>query len=505
MFFVTYLRRELRRRMRQAVFIALGLAVGVGLVVTVVAASTGVKKAQADVLRSLYGVGTDITVTGKPPSFSSFRGGGSGGVTFGGGGGFGRSGGAPQICQNGKCHSAAGQSIDSLRSSGFGSISQSKVTQVRALKDVQAVAGGLVLNDTKFTFPKNFGQPGGQGSFTPPTSFSVDGVDTSELSLGPLSSGTITSGHSLTTAEANSDVAVVDSGYAKTNQLKVGSTISIADHNFAVVGIVAQPQGGSPDDAYIPLARAQALGTTVSNGKSASLAGDINSIYITAASAADIPAVQREVNKLLPGDTVTTAASLASEVTGSISSASKLANDLGKWLAIVVLIAAFAVASLLTLAAVARRVREFGTLKALGWRSKRIIAQVMGESLIIGIIGGAVGVGLGFAGAAIVSSAAPKLTATLPGPTGPRFFTAGGSGGGGFGGGGGGGGFGGGGPRIFGQAPTHALSVPMSASVTVDAIIAAVVLAIVGGLLAGSFGSWRIARLRPADALSRVA
>jgi putative ABC transport system permease protein len=55
MFFVTYVRRELRRRMRQAIFIALGLAMGIGLVVTVSSASAGVKKAEADVLSSLYG------------------------------------------------------------------------------------------------------------------------------------------------------------------------------------------------------------------------------------------------------------------------------------------------------------------------------------------------------------------------------------------------------------------------------------------------------------------
>jgi len=214
---------------------------------------------------------------------------------------------------------------------------------------------------------------------------------------------------------------------------------------------------------------------------------------VTATSAADIPSVQREVSKLLPGDTVTTAASLAAEVTGSLSSAGKLANELGKWLSILVLIAAFAVASLLTLAAVARRVREFGTLKALGWRSKRIIAQVMGESLITGVIGGAAGIGLGFAGARIITSVAPKLSAAIPDSTGPRFLTAGG------------GGLVAGGPRFFGQAATHALTVPMSASVTAGAIVAGVLLAIAGGLLAGSFGSWRIARLRPADALTRVA
>jgi putative ABC transport system permease protein len=66
--FITYLRRELRRRMRQAVVISLGLALGIGLVLTVTAASSGVKTAQAKVLHSLYGVGTDVTVTQSPPS-----------------------------------------------------------------------------------------------------------------------------------------------------------------------------------------------------------------------------------------------------------------------------------------------------------------------------------------------------------------------------------------------------------------------------------------------------
>ena len=40
MFFVTYVRRELRRRIRQAVFVVLG----VGLVVTVAAASAGLPR-----------------------------------------------------------------------------------------------------------------------------------------------------------------------------------------------------------------------------------------------------------------------------------------------------------------------------------------------------------------------------------------------------------------------------------------------------------------------------
>ena len=81
-------------------------------------------------------------------------------------------------------------------------------------------------------------------------------------------------------------------------------------------------------------------------------------------------------------------------------------------------------ASLLTVAAVSRRVREFGTLKALGWRSTRIIAQVMGESLVLGLAGGAAGVGLGFAGAAIITKVAPRLSATLATPGGRTLVRA---------------------------------------------------------------------------------
>ena len=44
----------------------------------------------------------------------------------------------------------------------------------------------------------------------------------------------------------------------------------------------------------------------------------------------------------------------------------------------------------------------------------------------------------------------------------------------------------------------------LTAPVTAEVIIAAVLLAIAGGLIAGAFGGWRAARLRPAAALARV-
>ena len=54
-------------------------------------------------------------------------------------------------------------------------------------------------------------------------------------------------------------------------------------------------------------------------------------------------------------------------------------------------------------------------------------------------------------------------------------------------------------------AANHTVAVPLTASVSTNVILLAVVLAVAGGLIAGMFGGWRAARLRPADALGKVA
>jgi ABC-type lipoprotein release transport system permease subunit len=501
--FFTYLRRELRRRMRQAIFIALGLALGIGLVITVTAASAGVRNAQGTVLHSLYGVGTDITVTKAPTAGSG------GGFGFAAGGNIGSS-----------TRPAAGSKIhlDNLVGFGLGTITTTNVSSVSRLNNVAAAAGGLTLTDRVVTgtVPAvntsgggGFGGGGGGGgggtfrSNFNVNSFTVDGVDLAKGELGPLSSAKLASGRTFRSSDANSNVAVVDSNYATSNKLKVGSAITIANTSFTVIGVVSVPAADNSSDTFIPLGRAQTL---------ASMKNEVNTVYVAANSASNISGVSKEISKTMPSATVTNSSDLASEVTGSLSSASSLANNLGKWLAIAVLIAAFLLASLLTMAAVSRRVREFGTLKALGWRSKRIVGQVMGEAITIGIIGGAVGVGLGFAGAALISKLARPLSASIGQTTGSATpggaRTFGGGGGGGFGGGGGGAGGGTGrGGGGFGRAAanaTHTVAVHLTAPVTISAVVLAVVLAVAGGLIAGSFGGWRAARLRPAAALSRV-
>jgi putative ABC transport system permease protein len=476
-FFFTYLFRELQRRRRQALLTALGLAVGTGLVLTVMAASAGVRNAQTAVVHSLYGVGTDVTVTKGAPPFNP----GSMSKTSGRSSRFGFTPG--KIVQH----------EDQLsETDGLGVLPASSVASIARLPGVKAVAGGLSLIDTRLTVP-SLSQLGPQGqpppSATHGTTFAVDGVDLSQLGLGPFASATLSAGRSFHGSDATANVALVDSSYAAANKVTVGSTITIAHVPFRVIGIVDQPQSAGAAQVYIPLERAQALAATLVVPSSV---GKVDTIYVVAASSADVARVQKEIAKLLPGATVTTASSLAGDVTGSLAGASSLITDLGRWLAGAVLVVAFLVASLLSATAVTRRVREIGTLKALGWRTRRIVAQIMGESAVIGIVGAALGIAVGFGGAALVETLAPGLAATVsdnPGSAPAENVTFGARGV----------------HHSIAQGAQHTVPVHLSAPVTFEAIGLAVLLALLGAVIAGSFAAWRAARLRPVQALTHVA
>jgi putative ABC transport system permease protein len=468
MFFLRYLRRELGRRYRQSLVVAVGLALGIGLVMTVTALSSGVSAAQGKVLKSLYGVGTDMTVTVpfNPASTGGIHGTISPGPTA--------------------------QYNDVLQSLTVGTFSASRVSQIARLRGVARVTAGLVLTDSKSTIPGEDSPP--PSSFQPPTLISVVGIALTRTVLGPYDDGRIVAGRSFSTDQADKNVAVVDETYAATDHLRVGSQVVLSETSFVVIGLIDQPADSNPPNVYIPLGRAQTL---------AQLSGQVNSLYVEATSTTKVSGVASDISRLMPSATVTDSSSLAKEITGSLATTSSLAKRLGTWLAILVLIMAFAVASLLTLAAIARRTRELGTLKALGWRDRRVVGQVIGELFVLGVVGAGIGIGIGATGAFAASSAASHLSATVQETNDSN--TAGGFGGG----------LGAGGSFFSGQVggpvttisnpnATHTVVIPFNAPITSGVVVLAIVLALAGALMAGSLGGWRAARLRPAAAFARV-
>ncbi|MER7932741.1 MULTISPECIES: ABC transporter permease [unclassified Streptomyces] len=493
--FFTYLRRELRRRRKAALVVASGLALGIALVIVVNSVSNGMGKAQDKVLQSLYGLGTDMTVT-KAASAStgdSQR---------------------PRFNFDAQKNGSSGtQSSDRVMVQGFTTLASTTVTKVGDQKGVATAVGGLNLNVVKISgqftrgqFQQNpgsggngggFGRNGG-GSGQPQgevrggganfdvNSYTVYGTDVSRTDIGPLTSSKITSGRTFKTTETDAKVLVADSAFAKEKKYKVGSTVTVNKVKYTIIGIATADSGDAAANLYMPLKQAQTL---------ADEKDKVTTIYVKATDSQQIAAVKSTIQKNVSGTTVTTSADLADTVSGSLSTASSLAANVGKWLSIAVLVAAFLVAGLLTSSAVSRRVREFGTLKALGWKSRRVTGQVIGEAMVNGLVGGALGIALGLAGAYVVTEISPTLDASLGGGSAVR----GPGGGGGFGG-GGGGGFGGG----PGRQTAKTLEVALTAPVSVTTIAVAVGLAVAGGLIAGAFGGWRASRLRPADALRRV-
>ena len=110
--------------------------------------------------------------------------------------------------------------------------------------------------------------------------------------MGLLSGANIASGASVVqpvvrptssrATAADQTLALVSSSYAKQNSLNAGSTVTISGTSFTVLGVVSVTETDGAD-IYIPLSEAQSLtGDT----------GDVNTIYVTADTSADISTVQ---------------------------------------------------------------------------------------------------------------------------------------------------------------------------------------------------------------------
>jgi putative ABC transport system permease protein len=485
LFYVTYMLNELRRRRGRTYLTALGLAVGVGLVVTVSALSTGLDDAQAKVLKPLTGVGTDISVT-RPITIAPPDGNAPGGF--------------PRLSEqersqlqeeNGGTRLGLRElgepgttfSRDSFLATAQLSFPSSEVGKIRKLAGVDSVAAGLTLNalHVEGTVPERtgvdrFGGPPSAGQAGPESidfdSLSVTGVEHSNKELGAITPGQVSRGRYFSAGNARE--AIVNVGYAASNGIAVGDSVKVGGKSFTVVGIAETPLGGQAADVYLKLSQLQRLSGRV---------GRVNTVYVRATSGEKVGALARHIEATVDGASATTAKDLADRVTGSLVDAKNLTQKLGLALELIGLLAAFLIAILLTLSSVTKRVRELGTLKALGWPQRLVVRQVTGEALLQGLLGGVAGVALGVGASAAITAVAPSLQATVASAAAaaPRF-----------------------GP--FGQgAPTaESTSIELGAPVSVSLILLAVALAIVGGLLAGAFGGLRAARLRPAEALRHI-
>ena len=298
-------------------------------------------------------------------------------------------------------------------------------------------------------------------------SWTAAGVDRTSTSAGLITKANVSKGGWFT---SDKDV-LVSTSYAGKQSLKVGSTFSVNGKSYTVRGLVDPTLTGNSADVYFTLPTLQSLASKTTR---------VNEVLVKVKDAKDVDAVAAAIKKALPGAQVVTGKDVADTVTGSLHDAQQLASRLGGALAIIVLLAAFAIAVLLTLSSVAKRVREIGTLRALGWSKRRVVGQLLTETLGIGVLGGLLGIGLGYLASFAVEQLSPELSATSTGVAAGASSVS----------------------DLFHQSTTAVTqSVQLTAPISLSTIALGMACALAGGILAGAVGGWRAARLSPAVAL----
>jgi putative ABC transport system permease protein len=559
-FYVRYLRSELIRRRARTVLTLAGFAVGVALVVAITGLSRGLDHAQKTALNPLSSIGTDLTVTLAPDQNQGY------GFVPGGGAGGGREllqANQSVVTDLSKLGKPGQHFVHDFFLPGTQlTFPQSQARQVASLAGVRSVTTGLVLSavhqagvvpkivakikaggqqidilrkikpptaaefaQIQACFQKaGVGQPnngppsgggfrrgggggGGGGGFfnsaaarkclparfrqfrarittpeqtlrqivDPPqtniasSTYTIGGVDPKQRTIGLVTPAQVSRGRFL----ARNGEALVGASYAQRRGLKPGSVLDLNGAKVKVVGLVKPPLGGQSADVYLAKRQLQTL------------AGEknlANVVLVRAGSSSDVGTVQKEIERTLGQNAqVASSKQVADSINGSLVDAANLSHDLGLVLAILAAGAAFMLAALLTLSSIGKRVRELGTLKALGWSQWLVVRQVVGESLATAVAGGLLGVMLGVLAAVAIDAFGPSLSAST---------TTGGVEG------------------VFGLgralSRTATTSVSLDAPLTAGLLMLGFVLAVAGGLIAGTAGAFRAARLRPADALRQV-
>ena len=305
------------------------------------------------------------------------------------------------------------------------------------------------------------------------SSYTIAGAELNDPGIGVVTSGLVSNGRFINAGEGDgAHEALLSSSYASRQGLKVGSKLDLNGTVFTVVGLVRPPLGGQTADVYVGLAQLQVL---------ASQKDSVNVLLVRAEDGSSVAEVQQQIETLYPRAQVASAQQVADSISGSLVDAASLSKRLGTALAVLAAVAAFLLAVLLTLSSVGKRVRELGTLKALGWTQWQVVRQVMGESLTQGILGGLLGVVLGIVVASAIGAFGPTLTASSSTGGGDGFFGLG---------------------EVTARSVTD--QVALTAPIAGGVLVAGFLLAVVGGLLAGAAGAFRASRLRPADALRQV-
>ncbi len=325
-------------------------------------------------------------------------------------------------------------------------------TSLKSPESLAARRVGLACEPKPCTPPVSGSQPVYFSGSAQPTEPVNIGASTLRIVRGRAMSGT-----------TSVDVAMVSTGMARKNGLKVGSTFTAYGKTLTVAAIFRTDNQSADNTVVTSLPLLQRLtGDT----------GQVLTAVVTVASLSELPATTSAIERLLGP---------RASVVSNLTDASKAIGDLDsvKGIALYSLAGAVGAATVILLLVmvliVRERKREIGILKAIGASNGAIMAQFTSEALTFTLLGLVVGLVAGII-------AASPVTSTLVSNSGAS-SAAGGAG-------------------LF-RAPSPFLShlTGINAQVGWGVILGALIAAVVVAVLASAATTWMIGRIRPAEVL----
>lgn len=208
----------------------------------------------------------------------------------------------------------------------------------------------------------------------------VNGINSSQINLEGIA---ITNGTNF--ADGTNQV-IIGKTIAPVINKTVGSTINLFGKEFTVVGIYQSGNIVTDSVAFVSL-------TTLQNMTNAQ--GKITIIAVKVNTGANATNVANNITNAYPNQLTTTTATQEASLMDKSMSGINTASAAISVLAIV--IGGIGIINVMIMS-VFERTREIGVLKAVGWKSSDILIMILGESIILTLVAGVVGILLGYIG-----------------------------------------------------------------------------------------------------------
>src|SRR3989454_3343933 len=189
------------------------------------------------------------------------------------------------------------------------------------------------------------------------------------------------------------DEVIADDIIAQTRHLRVGSQVTLLNHTFTVSGIVAHGKGAR---YFIPIRTAQEI---------AGAERRVSMFYVR--SKGDTEATRGQILKLMPQNKIL---SLSEYVSLMTSSNLPQLRPFTRTMVSLGIVVSFLVVLLNMHTMVMERTREIGILKALGFSKLDVVQMLLGETLILTLMGTGLGIATTFLTQAILKQTNPGLT-----------------------------------------------------------------------------------------------